>query len=271
VTLTRRLGAREAEVHVEGVVHRHDHHTSIRHDVPVDEEWYRRSDWDEAARDDFERRLRRSRSSNRSQYLRIKGLALRDAGELDGARELWTRVLDEFPDALDASSALEHLGDLARVRGRPVEAELHYRALLARNPSLNGTTHMVEISLAEVLIERDDDLSRREALELLQSARDRQRAGMFNNELFRWHVALAALSLQLGDIESQQGSARKALALVQLGPQLPRHPTVGVVHADRHTLGWLHALATGIGVTAFGRQPPWRQHPDGHLPETSDN
>jgi tetratricopeptide (TPR) repeat protein len=225
--------------------------------VSVAEEWYREGGWDKAARDDFERRLRRSRSWTRPQYLRIKGLALRDAGELDGACELWTRVLDEFPGGIDASSALEHLGDLARLRDQPNEAERLYRALLVRDPSLNGTTHMVEVSLAEILIERDDDPSRREALELLQSALTRRSASMFNDQLFRWHVAFAALSLQLGDVESQQRGARTALKLAQAGPQLARHPTVGVVHSDPDTLNWLRALATRKDITTVGPQPPW--------------
>jgi tetratricopeptide (TPR) repeat protein len=232
----------------------------IRQDVRVSEEWFRRPEWDEVARNDFERRLRRARAGNRPQYLRIKGLALRDAGNPDGARHLWTRVLDEFPDSLHASSALEHLGDLARQEHQADEAERHYRTLLARNPTLNGTTHMVEVSLAEILIEHDDDVSHREALQLLQS-RATRRSSMFNDQVFRWHVARAALSLQVGDIESLRYAARKALALTQLGPQLPRHPTLGLARADQHTLNWLRTCATGTQTSTLGRQPPWGQPP----------
>jgi hypothetical protein len=226
----------------------------------VAEEWFRRPEWDGAARDDFERRLQRARARNRPQYLRIKGLALAESGTRDGARHLWTRLLDEFPDSRDASPALEHLGDLARREHRPDEAERHYRTLLARNPTLNGTTHMVEVSLAEILIEHDDDVSRREARQLLRS-RARRRTSMFNDQVFRWHVAHAALCLQLCDIESLQQAARKALALTELGPQLPRHPTVGLARPDEHTLNWLRTCATGARVGTLGREPPWA--PDG--------
>jgi hypothetical protein len=61
----------------------------------MENEWFRSPDWGEADRADFERHLARSRAYNRAQYLRIKGLALRDAGEIDEARGLWLRVLGD--------------------------------------------------------------------------------------------------------------------------------------------------------------------------------
>jgi hypothetical protein len=86
-------------------------------------EWFRDPGWDEAARNELEARLRRARASNRSQYLRIKGLSLAEAGHVDGAESLWRRVLSEYPTSLDAASAREHSADLSRWTGRPDEAE----------------------------------------------------------------------------------------------------------------------------------------------------
>jgi hypothetical protein len=67
---------------------------------------------------------------------------------------------------------------------------------------------------------------------------------MFNNDLFRWNVALARVAVSLGDVETQRQAARTALSLADRGPQLPRHPTVGLVNTDKPTLTWLRRLAT---------------------------
>jgi hypothetical protein len=79
--------------------------------VRVAGDWFRSREWSPEAQADFEARLARARPYNRAQYMRIKGLALADAGEKRGARQLWERVLEsteEFATAQQAS-ALEHL------------------------------------------------------------------------------------------------------------------------------------------------------------------
>lgn len=87
--------------------------------------------WDPQSQSDFEERLRRARSTSRAQYLYIKGASLAGA-TLTVAAQLWRRVL----------------GDVARQEGRLDEAEHWYRELIDVNPTLNATTHMVEVSLA---------------------------------------------------------------------------------------------------------------------------
>lgn len=61
---------------------------------------------------------------------------------------------------------MEHLGD-SYAEEDPAAAEVHFRGLLAEHPSLNGTSHPVEISLAELLIDKGDRPSTEEALALL--------------------------------------------------------------------------------------------------------
>lgn len=207
-------------------------------------DWFRTKDWDEAAREEFERRLGRASVRNRPQYLRIKGLALSDAGQVDAARELWVRVIREFPGSLDAPAAIEHLADMERKLGANEAAEHHYRELLDRSPTLNGTSGMAEVSLAELLIERDNAADREEALKLLDLPLRRGR--MLPDQLFRWHVALARAASDMGDRETQQRAARTALRLArEAPPPFPRHPTVGVVHADAALIAWLDDLAAG--------------------------
>lgn len=99
--------------------------------------------------------MRRARSFNRAQYLRIKGVALEEAGELAGARELWRRVLDddgEFAE-MEAWTAAEHLGD-SYVDDDPDLAITFYRRSMKRSRSLDMTTATQPIKLAELLHQR---------------------------------------------------------------------------------------------------------------------
>ncbi len=115
------------------------------------DEWFRSPAWGPEDRADFEARLARARRTSRGQYLRIKGLALKDAGDREGARSLWLRVLDdESASGVQQWPTLEHLGDLD-FDDAPAEAESRYRQLLDVDPTLNGTTQMVEVKLAELV------------------------------------------------------------------------------------------------------------------------
>ena len=215
------------------------------------QDWFRTDAWDDEAKVEFERRLGRASVTKRPQYLRIKGLALAAANQHDAARALWLRVLREYPTDLDVSAATEHLADMERRLGAKETSERYYRQLLQQSPTLNATSGMAEVSLAELLIDRGDERSRSEALTLLDSALHRRQ--LLPDELFRWHVALARAALDMGDVETQQRAARTALRLAEkaTGP-FPRHPTVGVVQADEGAIGWLEEVAAGSDT----RHPP---------------
>jgi predicted Zn-dependent protease len=204
-------------------------------------DWFRDPGWDRGTRDQFEERLNRARLGNRPQYLRIKALALRDAGELEAAKQLLDRVVGDYPGSMDCGICLEVLGDIARELGSSEIAEKHYREVIRRWPDLNGTTGLVEVSLAELLNEIDAPNRHDEALRLLDSALKRGR--MMNSGMFRWNIALARVAEKLGDTETVSRAARTALSLTKLGPQFPRHPTVGLARPDAATLAWLERAA----------------------------
>lgn len=202
------------------------------------DEWFRSTEWDSAAREDFQRRLDRSRKTSRSQYLRIKAIALGDVGNIDGALELLRRVVDEHPDSFDVPHATELIGDYERASGRLAEAELAYRYVLAHWPHLNKTSGMVHISLAEVLLAQGREVT--EALELLEEAVPHLK---FNSQIFRWNLALARAADVQGDVETRRQAARRALELTEQRPQLSRHPEVGLARPDLATIGLLRRLA----------------------------
>lgn len=207
------------------------------------EEWFRSPAWDDAARADFETRLARARPANRQQYLRIKGVSLRAAGELQGAGQLLERAA-EYPDGhlFMTVAAWETLADMAAERGDRSTAERLYRRILTEQPSLSGTTGTVEISLAEVLLDGGGTDRRDEALTLLNSWLERDQI-KWASQLFRWHLDLIRIAEATGNTQTVRRTANTALSLTEQGPQLPNHPDIGLVKTDTATLKRLRKLA----------------------------
>jgi predicted Zn-dependent protease len=210
----------------------------------VADEWFRSGAWDEVARADFEARLARARRPNRQQYLRIKGLALRAAGQTEGARDLLERAAD-FPDGYfhQTVAAWETLADMAVERGDPATAEQLYRRILTEQPGGSGTTGGIEIALAELLLDTGQAEARAESLALLNEwiGKDSLK---FDNQLFRWHLSLIRVAEATGDQETVRRAANTALELAGRGPQLPRHGDIGLVRTDDATLRRLRKQAT---------------------------
>lgn len=206
------------------------------------DDWFRSPDWSPTAQADFEARLLRSRDWNHAQYIRIKGLALSEAGLLQPARELWERVLDQdLGHDFEKAGTLEHLGDSYRDTD-PERATQYYRRLLREHPTLNGTTATVEIALAELEMATGRRADTDKALSLLNSFLERG-TSQFPNVMFRWHLVLIDIAKATGETETVQRAARTALDLAARAPVFKRHQDVGVVHADRQTMRRLQKLA----------------------------
>ena len=117
-------------------------------------EWFRSPAWDDAACAGFEARLARARPHNRQQYLRVKAVSLRAAGNNHGARELLERAADYPGGHLhETVFAWEMLADIAVEHGDRATAGQLYRRILAKQPTLSCTTGSVEMSLAEILLD----------------------------------------------------------------------------------------------------------------------
>lgn len=206
-------------------------------------DWFRSPDWSSEAQAEFEKRLRRARSSNRAQYLRIKGLALQSAGSVDGARNLWRRVLessDDYAD-LEAFGALEHLGD-SYAESDPELAEHYYRQLTDGYPRTNLTTTLEYVKLAELLIRKGRPADLAEAERLLEHWISKIHSP-FPSAHFRWNLAVIALAEARRDHDAIRQAARRALELADRGPVFSRHPTVGLVEIDGATRARLERWA----------------------------
>lgn len=209
------------------------------------DDWYRSAGWSADDQADFERRLARTRNWSRGQYMRIKGLALYEAGEVDGAKGLWQRILDDPEYKFEHPMVLELLGD-AWQKDDPERAERFYCRLLSEFPDLDSTTGTVEVSLAEVFLQRGDDTSVSRAAELLDAYLQRvedEEMPDWPNVMFRLEVARLQIAEAQGDAAAVQNAARAALAWAEEGSPFERHPDIGTVNRDEERLARLRALA----------------------------
>jgi hypothetical protein len=204
-------------------------------------DWFRTPSWGGPATSEFEVKLARSRVHNRSEYLKIKALALDDAGDSEAAVGLLKRIIDDYPDSLDYAYAFELQGDILRRDGKKVEAEQCYRCVLDRRPDLNATSGTAPLSLAEVLLEQHGAAAVPEVLSLLAYPHMRL---AFNDQMVRALILSARAAEIAGDFALRRSEAQRALALADAGPQLARYPTIGVPQLADRELNELRRLAS---------------------------
>jgi hypothetical protein len=214
--------------------------------MPSDRNWAHDPRYDDAALEQFEERLRRARPGSRPGYLRVKGATLLDHRD-PAATLVAIRLLHRATESghfLEVPWAHELLGKAYRKMGDLDAAEHHYRQCMATvDEHGNGTTKVTKLFLAEVLLQRDDRGDLAEVEELLSSP-DLTQSLLWNSYIFRYYVAQARLALR------QRRDPREwaALALELAGdrrPQLPRHPTVGLVDPDPDVIAELRVLVHG--------------------------
>jgi hypothetical protein len=212
----------------------------------VADEWYRTPDWSAEAREEFERRLQRARPYNQSQYLRIKAGSLQAHGgdaERRGARELYERVLRDYPDAfaLDTLPSLLGLATLAEEDGATDEAIDRLRAAVdvADAGNVRGDQHL---RLAELLIRSEDPERWTEAGTVLDRVIDPDLA--FSKNRFRFAVLRARLAAREGDGAAAASFAKAALAeTARARPDFSRHSDLGWANADPDIAAEMQALA----------------------------
>ena len=219
------------------------------------EDWFRSPAWDDDSRADFESRLSRAREYNRPQYIKIKALAVGEAGHAAAADALLRRVLDEYPQSLDAAYCAEILGDRAMNAGDSTAAEAHYRHALTLRPDMNATTGEVHIGLAEALSAQgrhDDALL---ALDYVPAARL-----TLNHAICRWNAALSEAALGVGERQVAADAAARALDLLDAPDQFTRHKGVGRARLTDAQVKRLRVIAARQEARPSGkRRFGWRR------------
>lgn len=209
------------------------------------DDWYRSESWDDAARALFETKLARARGGfYRAQYLRIQGQTLvetRQRTRVDAGRELLHRVIEEYPhEEMEVAGAHYALGQSLFREGRYGDAIEHLLACLQLEAGANFK-HRTELLLAETLVECGAKASYDEAWQLLNTSAEE---AVFGSEFWRIEVARARLLARTGDLTRASAHARNALELLENDtPTFSRHPTVGLIDADKPTIREMRRLA----------------------------
>lgn len=169
-------------------------------------DWYRRSEWSDAAAADFEARLVRARSSSRAQYLSLQGYAL-IANHPQAAEGLLRRAI-ELAEPSEVPRAACYLA-LARVaRGDVSGAIAAYDEAIeaeGRNPAFRSTA-AVDQALLVALFQKGERYA--EALDRLWLSN----SDPFGLTSFEAAAAEALIRSARGEMERAQEEARNALS-----------------------------------------------------------
>ncbi len=213
--------------------------------APTD--WFRSTDWGEAAERDFRQRLARARPYNQIQYRRIKAVTLLDTGDpakATAGQRLLIEIL-ESPEApeFEKVMALSILGERALRERRLDEAEANLReALRIAGRDGSGTSGLEEVWLAQVALARGDRAGLPEARALVE--RRAADPHPFLNARFETCLTAAKIAMALEDRAEAATWAQAALRLADADHSgLANHPTLGLVRLSSQTRAWLSDVA----------------------------
>ncbi len=192
--------------------------------------WAHQPKFDTSSMEEFETRLARARTASRPQYLRVKAATLLERGDLTAlpvAIALLQRVVADYDHFLEVPFCHELLGRAYRRTGDLSQAETHLKMASETADDRRNGLCLPELELAEVLIEAG---RHHEAADQLREVAELERGMVWNSQLYRHAMANARVAHQTGGNPAPW--AKRALELAAgVDPQLPRHPTVGLVEA----------------------------------------
>jgi len=213
----------------------------------VKDAWFRSNTWNPEDQVLFEQKLSQSRTAyNKSQYMRLKGLALQESNNIEvreAGRQLFLRVLSEYPDHSAKALTYEELGRSYQRDGNIVFAEKYLRLGIEAQKEHPVYLTRCALLLSELIIE-SKQISKFNEIPDLLSEWGRNFRPLFNSDQFRFCVAFARCADVLHEKETAVLSATKALELAEIGekPQFSRHKTIGLVHTDEKTLSKMRVI-----------------------------
>ena len=209
-------------------------------------DWMWLPDFDDEAMAEFERRLARARPHNHAKYLWNKGSILTGVGDPKArsiAIELLERVDDVEHNYVDTPLCHKVLARTHREDRNLEKAAHHLRRALETSNELRSGLGNPELELAEIYLEMGDYSEAEEQLVTLQ-----QRGPMMGLRSNRYRFARAAALVQEqldGDPELWADRALELAAITE--PQVPEHPTLGIVDASPGELSEMQRLADSSG------------------------
>jgi tetratricopeptide (TPR) repeat protein len=199
-------------------------------------EWFRRTTWSDADREDFNARLKRCRGAgSKAQYLRVQAVHLAEAGRHAAAIELLDRSLAEFPDNLHLAQAhTQKAGSLAKLGRVDSAIEQYRRALQAERDFPNVRTN-AWLDFGWLVVEKQLESLYGEAAQVLREFRQESDLKFPASE-YRYFVIQALLADARNERERASGFAKQALAeATRVHSGLRYHPALGLVGPERAT------------------------------------
>lgn len=215
------------------------------------DDWFRHTTWGTEEEQLFEEKLRRARSWNRPQYLRIQGLTLtssEDPAVRSAGRALLLRVIRDHvePWPHEARHAMEHLAESLAAEGSLAEAERWYRECVRlQDSATDGLLLRCHLGLAEVLLRRtpDDPAIAEEAAAAVDRAVDVS-PPVFPADRWRFAVVLARIAVARADRKAARELATQALEIAALTESpFPYHRDLGLAKPGRDQLREMQQLA----------------------------
>lgn len=199
-------------------------------------EWFRRTTWSDADRQDFNARLKRSRgASSKAEYLRIQAFHLAEAGHHADAIELLDRLLGEFPDDIhNAQAHVQRAESFARLGQREAVID-EYRAALQRERDFPNVRTNAWLDFGWFVFEKELTSLYREVERVLTEFRG-EGGLMFPALEYRYATLKALLADARGDKNQARVFAQQALAEAAKDHSgLRYHATIGLVGSERNT------------------------------------
>ena len=208
-------------------------------------EWFRRTTWSDADREDFNARLKRSRGmGNKSQYLRIQAVYLSQAGHHASAIELLDRLFAEFPDKIQLADAHAQKAESLAKMGHTEAAIGEYRASLQAERDYPNVRTNAWLYFGWFVLEMQLTPLYDEVAKVFEEFRKRDGI-KFPAIEYRYAAILALLADARGEKARAREFAQQALAeAAKEHSGLQYHPTVGLVGSERNMfLNQLRSLA----------------------------
>ncbi|HXY34769.1 MAG TPA: MFS transporter [Planctomycetaceae bacterium] len=218
-------------------------------------EWFRRTTWSDADREDFNARLERSRTAfNKAQYLRIQACHLADAGHHAAAIELLDRLFAEFPQRFELAQSHAQKADSLAALGQIDAAIQEYRAALQAERDYSQVRTNAWLDFGWLVVKSQLTDLYEEVSRVMQEFRD-ERGIKFPNIEYAYNTIQALLADARGDNALAGEFARQALTeAVKDHSGLRYHPRLGLVGRERSTFESRLKAIAGAGATPVQNQ-----------------
>jgi tetratricopeptide (TPR) repeat protein len=195
------------------------------------DDWFRRETWTADDKDQFFKRLARSRGTlHKAQYLRIQALHLEGTGAkalVDEALGLLNLILSQYPEPVQLAMVHSQRATCLRTLGRVDESMAAFRDALAQQRSTRGVTTDAYIDYAQLILDLDRSDLFPEALSVLDEFGGDE---LFPIHRYRSGMIRAFIYESQGDLSKAALFARAALGASSETESVFRyHRDLGVV------------------------------------------